>query len=61
MLVPLLIMTAGFSLFFLALLMLRMQTILNERKAGALRLNAGLAPVPRPARERAMPAHPGGG
>ena len=59
MLVPLLIMTAGFSLFFLALLMLRMRTVLNERKAGTLRLNAGVAPAPRPARERAMPAHPG--
>jgi heme exporter protein C len=59
MLVPLLIMTAGFSLLFLALLMLRMRTILNERKAGTLRLNSGVAPAPRPARERAMPAHPG--
>ena len=43
----------------LALLMLRMRTVLNERKAGTLRLNAGVAPAPRPARERAMPAHPG--
>jgi heme exporter protein C len=59
MLVPLLIMTAGFSLLFLALLMLRMRTILNERKAGALRLNTGTAPAPRAARERRVPAHPG--
>jgi heme exporter protein C len=59
MLVPLLIMTAGFSLLFLALLMLRMRTILNERKAGALRLNAGAAPAQRPAGERTVPAHPG--
>src|SRR5690349_16734694 len=40
MLVPLLIMTAGFSLLFLALLLLRMRTVLNERKTMALRLNA---------------------
>ena len=43
----------------LALLMLRMRTILNERKAGALRLNAGIAPAPRAAGERRVPAHPG--
>src|SRR6202035_4710931 len=45
MLVPLLVMAAGFSLLFLTLLMLRMRTILNERKAMALRLNAGTAPA----------------
>ena len=61
MLAPLLIMAAGFSLFFLALLMLRMRTILNERKAVALRLNAGASPAPGRARERAVPAHPGVG
>jgi heme exporter protein C len=58
MLVPLLVMAAGFSLLFLTLLMLRMRTILNERKAMALRLNAQAAGVARPARERAAPAHP---
>ncbi len=58
MLVPLLVMAAGFSLLFLTLLMLRMRTILNERKAMALRLNAGTAPAARPVRERAVPVHP---
>jgi heme exporter protein C len=48
MLVPLLVMAAGFSALFLALLLIRMRTILNERKAMALRLNAGLASAPRP-------------
>ena len=41
MLVPLLVMAVGFTLLFAALLMLRMRTALNERKALALRLNAG--------------------
>src|SRR5713226_1679373 len=58
MLVPLLVMAAGFSLLFLTLLMLRMRTILNERKAMALRLNAGMAPAARSAPERALPVHP---
>ena len=58
MLVPLLVMAAGFSLLFLALVMLRMRTILNERKAMALRLNAGGERAPLSARERAAPAHP---
>ena len=53
MLVPLLVMAAGFTLLFLALLLLRMRTVLNERKAMALRLNAGPAPQPRPERGRA--------
>jgi heme exporter protein C len=61
MLVPLLIMTAGFSVLFLALLMLRMRTILNERKAAALRLHAEAVPAPRPAGDRTVPAHLGGG
>jgi heme exporter protein C len=61
MLAPLLIMAAGFSLLFLTLLMLRMRTILNERKAVALRLNTGAPPEQRRARERAVPAHPGVG
>ena len=46
MLVPLLVMAAGFSTLFLTLLLIRMRTILNERKAMALRLNAGLASAP---------------
>jgi heme exporter protein C len=58
MLVPLLVMAAGFSLLFLTLLMLRMRTILNERKTMALRLNAGASPAARSARERAVPVHP---
>jgi heme exporter protein C len=58
MLVPLLVMAAGFSLLFLALLMLRMRTELNERKAMALRLNTGGERAPRSARECAVPAHP---
>ena len=49
MLAPLLIMALGFTLLFVALLMLRMRTALNERKAMALRLNAGAgAGAPRP-------------
>jgi heme exporter protein C len=58
MLVPLVIMAVGFSLLFLALLMLRMRTILNERKAIALRLNAGVMAAPRAEREPALPARP---
>jgi heme exporter protein C len=57
MLAPLLVMATGFLLFFLALLMLRMRTALNERRALALRLNAGAAPVLSPERERAVSAH----
>jgi heme exporter protein C len=48
MLVPLLVMAVGFTALFLALLLIRMRTILNERKAMALRLNAGIASAPRP-------------
>lgn len=58
MLVPLLVMAMGFSVLFLALLMLRMRTILNERKAVALRLSVGAEPAPRSAPERMAPAHP---
>src|SRR5438552_3323497 len=58
MLLPLLVMAVGFSLLFLALLMLRMRTELNQRKAGALRLNAGPRPAARAEREQAAPAHP---
>jgi heme exporter protein C len=57
MLAPLLIMALGFSLLFAVLLMVRMRTALNERKAMALRLNAGAAPAPRRTRERAASAH----
>ena len=53
MLAPLLIMALGFTLAFAALLMLRMRTALNERKAMALRLNAG---APRAARRGSKPA-----
>jgi heme exporter protein C len=51
MLVPLLVMAAGFLLLFLTLLMVRMRTALNDRKAMALRLNA------MPARARAATAN----
>jgi heme exporter protein C len=44
MLVPLLVMAVGFMLLFASLLLLRMRTTLNERKALSLRLNSGLAP-----------------
>jgi heme exporter protein C len=57
MLVPLLIMAVGFGLLFVTLLMLRMRTMLNERKAMALRLNAGAATARRPEREPVAPAH----
>ncbi|HEV2300490.1 MAG TPA: heme ABC transporter permease [Stellaceae bacterium] len=39
MLVPLLVMTAGFAMLFLALLLLRMRSLLFERRARALRIN----------------------
>ena len=58
MLVPLLIMAAGFFLLFLALLLLRMRTILNERKAMALRLNAE-TPSSRAPRAAMVATHPG--
>src|SRR6516164_10870483 len=54
MLIPLLAMAAGFLLLFLTLLMVRMRTALNERKAMALRLNAA------PARARVATADPAG-
>jgi heme exporter protein C len=56
MLAPLLIMALGFTLLFVVLLMLRMRTALNERRAMVLRLNAGAAPTPRPERERVVSA-----
>ncbi len=59
MLEPLLVMTLGFMLLFVTMLLLRMRTELNERKALALRLNNMPAPAPaRPRSERAGPAHP---
>ena len=57
MLVPLLVMAIGFTLLFVALLLLRMRTELNERKVAALRLNMmapgaarrpGRKPAPEP-------------
>jgi heme exporter protein C len=56
MLIPLLVMAVGFSLLFLAVLMLRMRTKLNERKAMTLRLTA--APAARSGRRRAVSAQP---
>src|SRR5271169_5329379 len=44
MLMPLLVMAACFMLLFATLLMLRMRTELNERKALALRLSGAIAP-----------------
>ncbi len=58
MLVPLLVMALGFFLLFATLLLLRMRTVLNERKATALRLNAGPAPALRRRRERTATVHP---
>ncbi|MFL5267687.1 MAG: hypothetical protein ACJ8AH_14020, partial [Stellaceae bacterium] len=57
MLVPLLVMAAGFTLLFMALLLLRMRTALNERKALALRLT-GRPVLSRTERRRAAPAEP---
>ena len=61
MLVPLLVMALGFSLLFVTLLLLRMRTGLNERKALALRLNG--VPASREARSapraRGRRARPG--
>ena len=55
MLVPLLVMAAGFSLLFLTLLLLGMRAALNERKALALRLN-GVPASGRVAMERSVAA-----
>lgn len=57
MLAPLLLMAVGFTLVFAALLLLRMRTLVNERKAMALRLNAGRPAVPGEGR-RVRPAEP---
>jgi heme exporter protein C len=58
MLIPLLVMAAGFLLLFLALLMLRMRAALNERRALAMLLNSAPAPARVAGRERPLPAHP---
>jgi heme exporter protein C len=59
MLVPLLIMALGFTLLFVTLLLVRMRTELNERKARALRLNAPVArAAPRRRRQGAEPVPP---
>jgi heme exporter protein C len=55
MLVPLLVMAAGFLLLFLTLLLLGMRAALNERKALALRLN-GVPASGRVAMERSVAA-----
>jgi len=57
MLVPLLVMATGFTLLFITLLLLRMRTVLNERKAMALRLYAG-SDAPRANRGQVVPAEP---
>src|SRR5437899_2444429 len=58
MLIPLLVMAAGFSLLFLALAMLRMRTALNDRKALAMRLNRMPGPARPAEREHLAPAGP---
>src|SRR5229473_314530 len=55
MLIPLLVMALGFGLLFLWLLLLRMRTALNERKARAWRLH-GLPAAGEPDAEEQMPA-----
>ncbi len=54
MLLPLLVMAVGFSLLFGWLLLLRMRTALNEKKARVLRLHGQLA-AQGEGRDRAMP------
>jgi heme exporter protein C len=56
MLVPLLVMAAGFVLLFLTLLLLGMRAALNERKALALRLNSAPGLERAASRERPAPA-----
>src|SRR5215472_862347 len=56
MLAPLLVMATGFGLLFIALLMLRMRSALNERRAMGLRLNAGGPRTLRSEREQPVPA-----
>jgi heme exporter protein C len=54
MLVPLLVMASGFALLFAALLLLRMRTALNERKAQALRRAAATPRVAVPPQATAV-------
>jgi heme exporter protein C len=56
MLMPLLVMAAGFYGLFVTLLLLRMRTALNERKALALRLSGAAARAARAPRAGATPA-----
>jgi heme exporter protein C len=58
MLIPLLVMVAGFSLLFVALTMLRMRTALNDRKALAMRLNRMPGPAHPAEREHPAPVGP---
>jgi heme exporter protein C len=58
MLIPLLVMAAGFALAFLALAMLRMRTALNERRALAMRLNRAPGPAVLAERKPRVRAHP---
>jgi heme exporter protein C len=46
MLVPLMVMAFGYLLLFVTLLLVRMRTALNERRARALQLSAGRRPAP---------------
>ncbi len=57
MLMPLLVMAAGFALLFAALLMLRMRTELTERKVLALRRNGRIVRNSAAGPERRLPAH----
>jgi len=57
LLVPLLVMALAFALLFATLLLLRMQTLLIERKALAIRLNVASPRRSAGRREGAMPAH----
>jgi len=56
MLVPLLVMAAGFLMLFLTLLLLGMRAALNERKALVLRLNSAPTPGRVAVRERPVAA-----
>ncbi len=57
MLVPLLVMTLAFALLFATLLLLRMQSLLLERKALAIRLNVASARRHAAWRDAAVPTH----
>jgi heme exporter protein C len=59
MLVPLLVMALAFALLFATLLLLRMQTLLIERKAVAMRVNATAPRHTAAPRASAMPLHLG--